>query len=225
MSDSKQATQEKPQPPGAVPPKREEFRYSSEQDIPGRLRSVEFETFRHNILQENFASKNDIAGLDRKLTGQIADLDRKLTGEIADLGRKLTGQIADLGRKLTGEIADLDRKLTGEIAGLSDKLTSKMTSSNRFVVGSFLSIMAVLVTAAVLVLNWLWDVRGKLPDTPAAPVVQVFTTQETPSALPPQAAPGVTRTPDRQPPAFATETMPAPSAPASIQAETASTEG
>jgi hypothetical protein len=188
MSDPKQETQENPQPQGEVPPKHEEFRNSSEQDIPGRLRSVEFETVRHNTLQENFASKNDIASLDK-------------------------------------EIAGLDKKLTGEIAGLAEKLTSKMTSSNRFVVGSFLSIMAVLVTAAVLVLNWLWDVRGKLPDTPAAPVVQVFTTQETPSALPPQAAPGVMRTPDRQPPALAAETTPAPSAPASIQAETASTEG
>jgi hypothetical protein len=181
MSDSKQETQENPQPPGAVSPKHEEFRYSSEQDRPGRLRSVEFETFRHSILQENFASKNDIAAL--------------------------------------------DKKLTGEIASLAEKMTAKMTSSDRFVVGSFLSIMAVLVTAAVLVLNWLWDVRGKLPDTPAAPVVQVFTTQETPSALPPQAAPGVTRTPDRQPPALAADTTHVPAAPARIQAETASTEG
>jgi hypothetical protein len=185
MSDSKQETQENPQPPGAVSPKHEEFRYSSEQDIPGRLRSVEFETFRHNILQENFASKNDTAALDKSLSD----------------------------------------KFTQEMGVFSEKLTAKMTSSNRFVVGSFLSIMAVLVTAAVLVLNWLWDVRGKLPDTPAAPVVQVFTMRETPSAMPPQAAPGVTRTPDRQPPALAAETTPAPSAPASIQAETASTEG
>ncbi|MDR1037476.1 MAG: hypothetical protein LBT40_13225 [Deltaproteobacteria bacterium] len=200
MSEPKLETWKDPQSPGVSPPEPEEFRQSSERDISARVSSLEFALVRHDTLLENCATKTD-----------IADLDKKLSKEISDLGVKLSKEISDLGVKLSKEIA-----------GLAEKLTVKRSSSNRFLFTSFLGILTFLFAADVLVLNWLWDLHG---NAPFAPVVPVYTPGETPYALPSQVAYGLTRAPDRQFPALAAETTPAPSAPESGPPETERTEG
>ncbi|MDR1036817.1 MAG: hypothetical protein LBT40_09645 [Deltaproteobacteria bacterium] len=119
------------------------------------------------------------------------------------------------------DLSDVKEK----IADLGEKLTEKITSSNRFVMGSFIGLIAIFLAIAVLIFNWLWDVRGKLPDIPVAPAVHAYTPGEPPYALPSQADPAVTRVPDRPPPALVADTVPAPCAPESGQAERESSKG
>ncbi|MDR1036470.1 MAG: hypothetical protein LBT40_07830 [Deltaproteobacteria bacterium] len=149
-----------------------------------------------------------------------------IPGRLSDLESEFVRLNATLENFATkSDLRDLKDELSKEIAGMADKLTAKITSSNRFIVGSFLTILAIIATITVLVLNWLWDLRGNAPIAPVAPVVNFYTTEETPRAFPPQAEPAVTRHPARQPPSLAAETAPAPSAPASGPPETGSTAG
>ncbi|MDR1035897.1 MAG: hypothetical protein LBT40_04835 [Deltaproteobacteria bacterium] len=83
MSDPKQDTQKDHQSPDMSPPKYKKFRKSNESDMSGSLRELELEPVRFNALQDNFATKADIAELDKKLSKEITDSAAQLSAQMA----------------------------------------------------------------------------------------------------------------------------------------------
>ncbi len=76
------------------------------------------------------ATKDDIYGLDKRITEEFLRLDKRIDEEVTRLDKRITDEVTRLDKKITDEVARLDRRITDEVTKLDKKFTEEFTQLN-----------------------------------------------------------------------------------------------
>jgi len=74
------------------------------------------------------ATKAEVEGVRRDLSGEIASVRQDLSGEIASVRQDLSGEIASVRQDLSGEIATVRHELSGAIAGVRHEVSGDIAT-------------------------------------------------------------------------------------------------
>ncbi|MDC8756534.1 hypothetical protein [Janthinobacterium fluminis] len=79
-----------------------------------------------DAIEKLLASKNDLGGVETRLSQKIDDVDLRLTQKIEDAEMRLTQKIDDVDLRLTQKIEDVEMRLTQKIDEVDLRLTQKI---------------------------------------------------------------------------------------------------